>query len=142
VAPQRDRAPPDVSDYVEMQDKLATAEDKARGLESRVSELQSLLEESEVSCVATPFYWLSSCALCLLPRELPAASRIAVHKGPCLEPRCCLHETSASRIPTSLMTCAAGLALAFSLTHTSSLPLALGRRVARASSPSLAPAHH
>ena len=84
-----------------------------------------------------PFYWLSSCALCLLPRELPAASRIAVHKGPCLEPRCCLHETSASRIPTSLMTCAAGLALAFSLAHTSSLPLALGRRVACACAGSL-----
>jgi hypothetical protein len=48
-----------------MQDKLATAEDRARGLEARVSELQSLLEESEVSCVATPFYWLSTCALCL-----------------------------------------------------------------------------
>ena len=49
----------------------------------------------------------------MLPREAVhkaccAASQIAVHKGPCLEPRRCLYETGASRMPTSLMTCAAG----------------------------------
>jgi hypothetical protein len=58
-----------------MQDKLATAEERARGLEAHVSELQSLLEESEVSCVATPFIGFHhvpcACCLanCLLPRE-------------------------------------------------------------------------
>ncbi len=79
MAPQRDRAPPDVSDYLEMQDKLAKAEERARGLEARVSELQSLLEESEVSCVATPFYMLKV-NMC----PVPAASRIAC----CLANRC------------------------------------------------------
>jgi hypothetical protein len=81
-------AAPHVSLFVEMQDKLATAEDKAMGLEARVSQLQSLLQESEVSCVATPVSGF---------QHVPCACNACCLANCCAQSVCCLADCCAQR---------------------------------------------